>query len=110
MERGTQAFSRSDVSEVSGFDLTDSNVLLETGGTVVTAGFDWNQGTKTIPLCGAFATELPKRGKNSPRMPVLGAIEEGDNSKSSQDCESVHLVDKPPTGSRLSIYQTPDQI
>ena len=31
---------RSEVSEASGFDLTDSNVLLETGGTVVTAGFD----------------------------------------------------------------------
>ena len=54
---------RSEVSEASGFDLTDSNVLLETGGTVVTAGFDWNQGTKIIPLCGAFATDLPKRGQ-----------------------------------------------
>ena len=71
---------RSEVSEVSGFDLTDSNVLLETGGTVVTAGFDWNQGTKTVPLCGALAPELPKRGKDFPTMSVLGAMEEGDSS------------------------------
>ena len=98
---------RSEVSEVSGFDLTDANVLLETGGTVVTAGFDWNQGTKTIPLCGALATELPKRGKDFPTMPVLGAMEEGDSSKPSQDCESVHLVDKPPTGSKVKYIPNP---
>ena len=62
---------RSHIKEVDGFDLTSTNVLLETGGTVVTAGFSWNKDAMTVPLCGAVATSIPKRGKNSSRMPFL---------------------------------------
>ena len=40
----------SQVKEASGFDLTKTNVLLETGGTVVNAGFKWNKDAMTVPL------------------------------------------------------------
>ena len=52
-EGNSNLLFRSEVTEALGFDLTNTNVLLETGGTVVTAGFKWNKDAMTVPLCAA---------------------------------------------------------
>ena len=91
---------RSEVTEASGFDLTSTNVLLETGGTVVTAGFEWNMDAMTVPLCGAISMDLPRRGKNSSRLPVLCCVKGSKTHPPIQNCEPVHLVDMPPAGGK----------
>ena len=98
---------RSHVKEVDGFDLTSTNVLLETGGTVVTAGFSWNKNTMQVPLCGAVAPSIPKRGKNSSRMPFLGCVEGSVTHPPVQDCEPVHMVDMPPAGAKIKSIPNP---
>ena len=98
---------RSEVTEASGFDLTSTNVLLETGGTVVTAGFEWNRNSMTVPLCGAISMDLPRRGKNSSRLPVLCCVEGSKTHPPIQNCEPVHLVDMPPAGAKVKSIPNP---